>query len=308
MRRRTLMAGALVAGIFMVRARLGFAQEESGSATPAAIGEVTQTAMHSGYAPVNGLQLYYESHGDGGVPLVVLHGAFMSTGMMWPMVSTLAASRRVIAADLQGHGRTADIDRPLRFDQLADDVAALIDYLGLGQADLFGYSKGGQVALRLAMRRAELVRKLVVVSTPFASDAVHPEVRAGIAALTPEMLAGTPFYEDYIRVAPHPDDFPTLAAKMKTLDTEPFAWSPAEIRAIVAPTLVVIGDADIVPPEHAVELFELRGRGVPGDLVGLPAARLAVLPGTTHVGVMARYEWLAPMVAEFLDVPLSEGQ
>jgi pimeloyl-ACP methyl ester carboxylesterase len=158
------------------------------------------------------------------------------------------------------------------------------------------------------MRRAELVRKLVAVSAPFASDAVHPQVRAGIAALTSEMLAGTPFYEDYIRVAPNPDDFPTLAAKMKALDTEPFAWSLAEIRAIVAPTLVVIGDADIVPPEHAVELFELRGGGVPGDLVGLPAARLAVLPGTTHVGVMARYEWLAPMVVEFLDVPLSEGQ
>jgi pimeloyl-ACP methyl ester carboxylesterase len=252
--------------------------------------------------------MYYESHGDGGVPLVVLHGAFMSAGMMMPLVSILAASRRVIATDLQGHGRTADVDRPLRFDQLADDVAALIDYLGLDQANLYGYSKGGQVALRLAMRRAELVRKLVVVSAPFASDAVHPEVRAGIAALTPEMLAGTPFYEDYIRVAPNPGDFPTLAAKMKTLDTEPFAWSPAEIRAIVAPTLVVIGDADIVPPEHAVELFELRGGGVPGDLVGLPAARLAVLPGTTHVGVMARYEWLAPMVTEFLDVPLSAGQ
>lgn len=115
--------------------------------------------------------------------------------------------------------------------------------------------------------------------------------------------------EDYIRVAPNPGDFPTLAAKMKALDTEPFAWSPAEIRAIVAPTLVVIGDADIVPPEYAVELFELRGGGgVPGDLVGLPAARLAVLPGTTHVRMMARHEWLAPMVAEFLDAPLSEGQ
>ena len=147
-----------------------------------------------------------------------------------------------------------------------------------------------------------------LLSAPFASDGFHPEVLAGIAALTPEMLAGTPFYENYIRVAPNPDDFSTLAAKMKALDTEPFAWSPAEIRAIVAPTLVVIGDADIVPPEHAVELFELRGGGVPGDLVGLPAARLAILPGTTHVGVMARYEWLAPMVAEFLDMPPSEGQ
>ena len=254
------------------------------------------------YAEVNGLKMYYEVHGTGS-PLVVLHGAFMTIGAMGAFVSALDEARQVIAVELQGHGHTADVDRPLSYEQMADDVAALIRHLGFEQADVFGYSMGGGAALQVAMRHQELVRKLVVASASSTSEGVYPEVWAGIEQITPEIFAGTPWKEEYEQVAPNPDAFPTLVEKMKRLDLQPFAWPPEEIRAISAPTMVVIGDSDGTTPEHAVELFRLRGGGVFGDLAGLPGARLAVLPGTTHVGLIGRADWLAPMIGEFLDAP-----
>ena len=254
------------------------------------------------YAAVNDLEMYYEIHGTG-QPLIVLHGAFMSTGAMGEIVTSLAETRQVIAVDLQGHGRTADVDRPLSYEHMADDVAALLRHLEIEKADVFGYSMGGGVSLQLAMRHPTLVRKLVVASASSTSDGVYPEVWAGIEQITPDLFAGTPWKEEYDRVAPNPDAFPTLVAKMKQLDSQPFAWPPDEIRTIAAPTMIVIGDSDGTTPEHAVELFRLRGGGVFGDLAGLPSARLAVLPGTTHVGLIDRADWLVPMIAEFLDAP-----
>ena len=258
------------------------------------------------YAEVNGLRMYYEVHGTG-QSLVVLHGAFMTIGAMGAFVPELAEARQVVAVELQGHGHTADIDRPLSYEQMADDVAALLRHLGIEQADVFGYSMGGGAALQLAMRHPALVRKLVVASASSTSDGVYPEVWSGIEQITPELFAGTPWKEEYDRVAPNPDVFPTLVEKMKQLDGQPFAWPPDEIRAISAPTMVVIGDSDGTTPEHAVELFRLRGGGVFGDLAGLPSARLAILPGTTHVGLIDRADWLVPMIAEFLDAPVPEG-
>jgi pimeloyl-ACP methyl ester carboxylesterase len=252
------------------------------------------------YAEVNGLEMYYEIHGTGS-PLVVLHGAFMTIGAMGAFVSALAETRQIIAVELQGHGHTADVDRPLSYEQMADDVAAVIGHLGIEQADVFGYSMGGGAALQLAMRHPELVRKLVVASASSTSDGVHPEVWEGMEQITPELFAGTPWKEEYERVAPDPDAFPTLVEKVKQLDLQPFSWPPEEIRAISAPTMVLIGDSDGTTPEHAVELFRLRGGGVFGDLAGLPDARLAVLPGTTHVGLIGRVDWLVPMIGEFLD-------
>ena len=256
------------------------------------------------YAEVNGLKMYYEIHGTR-FPLVVLHGAFMTIGAMGAIVAALAEARQVIAVELQGHGRTADVDRPFSYEQMAEDVAALIRHLGIERADVFGYSLGGGVAFQLAMRHPELIRKLVVASASSTSDGVHPEVWEGIEQITPELFAGTPWKEEYDRVAPNPDAFPTLVEKMKQLDSQPFSWPPDEIRAISAPTMVMIGDSDGTTPEHAVELFRLRGGGVFGDLAGLPSARLAVLPGTTHVGLIHRTDWLAPMIGEFLDAPIS---
>jgi pimeloyl-ACP methyl ester carboxylesterase len=291
---------------------VAFAQKEPYTATPTAEGaEVANTTPQTGYAPVNNLNLYYEIHGTGR-PLVVLHGAYMTIGTMGEIVPSLAESRQVIATELQGHGHTADIDRPLSYEQMADDVAALLRHLEIEETDVFGFSMGGGVALQLAIRHPEAVRKLVVASSSYTSDGLYPEVGEAIETITPELFAGTPMLEEYTRVAPNPDDFPTLVAKLKQLDMEPFAWSKEDIRGIVAPTLLVIGDSDGTRLEHAVEMFRLLGGGVFGDIVGLPDSRLAVLPGTAHFvppgsGVLDRADWLVAMIGEFLDAPMSEA-
>jgi pimeloyl-ACP methyl ester carboxylesterase len=268
--------------------------------------------IRGNYAEVNGLNIYYEIHGSG-QPLVLLHGAYMTIDLMGEVVSALSESRQVIAVELQGHGHTADIDRPLSYELMADDIAALIEHLALEKADLFGYSMGGGVALQVAIRHPEVVRKLVVASASYTSEGMHPGLLEMIPALTPEAFAGSPIEEAYLRSAPNPDDFPTLVAKMKRLDMEPFAWPAEEIGGIAAPTLLIVGDSDAIRLEHAVELFRLLGGGVMGDLAGLPKSQLAVLPGTTHFvpagsGVLERADWLLPIIVSFLDAPMPEGR
>ncbi|MGW5053602.1 alpha/beta fold hydrolase [Actinokineospora sp. NPDC004072] len=254
----------------------------------------------NGYAPVNGLQMYYEIHGSGD-PVVLLHGALSgietSFGAVLPL---LAKTRRVIAVEVQGHGRTADVDRPLSYQQVADDVAALLRHLGVERADVFGYSMGSGIALELALRHPEAVRKLVLASVSLTVAGCHPELFAGMAELTPDMLVGSPFEEEYLRLAPDPQAFPALVEKVKQFDMSWDGWTAEQVAAITAPVFLVIGDSDLVRPEHAVELFRVFGGGVFGDVAGLPAARLAVLPGTTHVGMTQRADWLVPMVEEFL--------
>jgi pimeloyl-ACP methyl ester carboxylesterase len=308
MKRRTFVAGVAASGASLALAETGLAQTNAGMATPLKGGDdVSTTGVETGYAPVNGLNMYYEIHGRGGVPVVLLHGAYMSTGMMEFLWSGLANTRQVIATDFQGHGRTADLDRPITYDQMADDVATLMEHLGVSQADVAGYSMGGSVALRVAMRHPARVRKLVAASGQYRLDGLYPEAISGIAAnSTPEMMMGTPWYENYASVAPNPDDFPMLVEKLKHLDAEEFAWDEAEIAAIAAPALLIYGDADVIRPEHMVDLFRLLGGGTPGDLAGLPKARLAILPSTTHVGVMNRADWVVPMITEFLDEPMPE--
>jgi pimeloyl-ACP methyl ester carboxylesterase len=263
-------------------------------------------APRTGYAPVNGLKMYYEIHGAG-QPLVVLHGAYMTIGLLGKLIPELARSRQVIAVEFQGHGHTADVDRPITYEQLADDTAALLRHLGIGTADVYGYSLGGGVALQLAIRQPELVRKLVVASASSTSDGSYPEVVATIEQIKPELFDGTPWREAYDRTAPDPAAFPALVAKLTQLDMTPFAWSAEAVRAIKAPTMIVIGDSDGTRPEHAVEMFRLRGGGVFGDLAGLPAAQLAILPGTSHVGMLERADWLVSMVVPFLEAPLPQS-
>jgi pimeloyl-ACP methyl ester carboxylesterase len=304
MKRRTFVASVAASGGSLALAESGLAQTDAGTATP--VTEASETTPQSGYAPVNDLQMYYEIHGSGGVPIVLLQGSYMSTGAMAFLLSGLARTRQVIATDFQGHGRTADVDRPLTYEQMADDVAGLMAHLGIAQADIVGYSMGGATALRLAIDRPELVRKLVAISAHFRLDSIYPEVLAGIAEVTPEIMMGTPWYEEYYApVAPRPEDFPILVEKLKELDATEFDWSQ-EIDAIAAPTLLIYGDADVIRPEYMAELFRLLGGGVPGDLTGLPKARLAILPSTTHVGIMNRADWLLPMITEFLDEPMPE--
>ena len=255
----------------------------------------------TGYAPVNGLEMYYEVHGEGR-PLVLLHGNLSTIGVDFGgIIPSLAKGRQVIAVEQQAHGHTADIDRPLSVRSWADDTAALLRHLGIGQADLFGYSSGSTVALQLAIGQPRLVGKLVLASASYRLDGLHPGLMDNIQGLKPEHLAGTPFEQDYAKVAPNPGDWPKLIEKISRMDADLPEWTADDIRNLAAPTMLIIGDSDIVQPEHAVEMFRLLGGGVIGDLAGLPRSRLAVLPGTTHVTLVQRADWLASMVGEFLD-------
>lgn len=263
------------------------------------------TPPSTGYAPVNGLEMYYEIHGDG-PPLLLIHGAFMTIQGSADLLAGLARTRRVVAVELQGHGHTADFDRPLTYEQLADDCAALLRHLDIDRADVAGYSTGGGVSLQLAIRHPELIRHLVVLSAPMSSAGMYPEVLAAIAALTTDVFAGSPFEAAYLAVAPDPTAFPRLVEKFVALDGEPFDWS-ADVADIAAPTLMVIGDADGTRPEHAVEMLRLLGGGAFGDVAGIPRARLAILPGTSHLGILERTDLLLAMIPPFLDAPDPEA-
>jgi pimeloyl-ACP methyl ester carboxylesterase len=266
------------------------------------------------YARVNGLDLYYEIHGSG-QPLVVLPGAYMTIEAMGELVPQLAAARRVIAVELQGHGHTADIERPLRFELLADDIAALIRHLGLEQADLFGFSLGGGVGLQTAIRHPEVVRKLALASTPFKRDGWYPEDLAAMGAMSAEAFAGTPIHEAYLKTSPRPEAWPTVVAKVRQLVTSDYDWTEG-VAALNTPILILVGDADGMRLAHAVEFFGLLGGGkADGDMAGLPPAQLAVLPATTHVGwappyhgIMTRTQLLLPILTEFLESPMEDGQ
>jgi pimeloyl-ACP methyl ester carboxylesterase len=269
---------------------------------------MANTAARSGYAPVNGLDMYYEIHGSGR-PLVLLHGALSAIGTSFGKVLlSLAETRQVIAVELQAHGRTADVDRPLTIEQMADDTAALLHHIGTRNADFFGYSMGAGVALRIAIHQPDLVRKLVLASVTYNREGFHPGLLEGIEALKPEDLTGSPSQEEYASTAPRPEDWPTLIEKVKEMDRDLQDWPPEAIRSIEAPTLIVIGDSDIVRPEHAVEMFRLLGGGVVGDIAGLPNSQLAVLPGTTHVTRVDRADLLLPMIPAFLDAPMPEAE
>ncbi|MFG1832043.1 alpha/beta fold hydrolase [Micromonospora chersina] len=242
------------------------------------------------YADVNGVRLWYEVHGTGR-PLVLLHGGYGSTEMFAPVLPSLVTRRQVVAVDLQGHGRTADVNRPLRHESMAEDVAALLRHLDLPAADLLGYSLGGGVALRAAVQHPALVRRLVLVSTPCRRQGWYPEVLAATAAQderVAERMRGTPPHQLYERVAPRPQDWPALWAKTGELLRREYDWS-AEVAALPMPVLLVFADADSIPVRHAAEFFGLLGGGhrdAGGDGTGRPASRLAVLPGLTHYDIV----------------------
>jgi pimeloyl-ACP methyl ester carboxylesterase len=266
------------------------------------------TQTQTGYVPVGDLSMYYEIHGEGR-PLVLLHGAYMTVDSTGPILAGLAATRQVIAFEMQGHGRTADIDRPISYEQMAEDTAAAVRQLGIEsaqRADFFGYSMGGAIALLVAVRHPDLVRKLVVASTGYRSDGFSAEARAMFPTITPELFKGTPIEEEYLRVSPTPDHFDRFVEKMVALDTKDFVVHEDDVRGIAAPTFIVLGDSDGIVLDHALEFFKLRGGGVMGDLAGMPASQLAILPGTSHFvppghGLMDRVDWLLAMVPPFLD-------
>jgi pimeloyl-ACP methyl ester carboxylesterase len=254
------------------------------------------------FATVSGLRFYYEVHGEGD-PVVLLHGGVGGIEMFGPNISTLARDRRVVAVDLEGHGFTADLDRPLGYEQMADDVAALIAKLGLGKPDVLGYSLGGGVAIQLAARHRDAVRKLVVVSTPFARSGYYAEVLQAFNHMSPEagtFLAQSPLAKLY------PDrDWGRLFGKIGELQRRDYDWSQ-QVRSIGARVLLVFADADAIQPSHVVQFFGLLGGGR-GDArldgSGRPANQLAVLPGLTHYNI-ASSPALAAAVEPFLAAPV----
>ena len=249
--------------------------------------------MSQGYAPVNGLQMYYEVHGTGR-PLVLLHGGLMtidvSFGDIWP---ELATDRQVIATELQGHGRTADIDRDIELRYLAGDVAVLLDHLGIGQADVLGFSLGGGVALQLALDHPDRVGRIILASVGYASDGFHAEISDPAQHATSTRMPTAEDFrqmrEAYARLAPDPDHFEAFAAKTSQAAASLKGWTAAELAGLSAPTLLVFGDHDFIRLEHAVEMHGL-----------IPGAQLAVLPGATHMAVMRRTDLIVPLVRDFL--------
>jgi pimeloyl-ACP methyl ester carboxylesterase len=270
---------------------------------------MTRTNFKEDYVSLNGLEMYYEVHGSG-QPLVLLHGAFSAIGTSFgELLPELAKTRQVIAFELQAHGHTADIDRPLSLEGMADDTAAAIKQLGIEPADLLGYSMGAGVALRVVIRHPEVVRKLVLASITYAMSGIHPGLMEGLGNMTPEMMHGSPWHDEYMQIAPHPEDFAKLFAKKTDMDRQTRDLPAENIRRIKSPTLLIAGDSDLVRPEHAVEMFRLLGGGVFGDTpAGLPNSQLAILPGTSHVSLASRKELLIPMINSFLDMPMPESQ
>lgn len=262
---------------------------------------IEKTPFQSGYALVNGLKMYYEVHGTG-KPLVLLHGAYMTIPLNFgELIPEFSKTRKVIAVELQGHGRTADIDRPYSYQVLADDVAGVLKHLKIDRADVLGYSFGGTVALQLGIQNPEMVDKMIIVSTTYKHDGWLPEVGTVLQTITPEMFEQTPLKSMYDSLAPVPGHWSKFVKKMVQFDLEKFNLGEDKIKAIKSPVLLVMGDNDGVDIAHKAEMYQLLGGNVFGDVAELPKSQLAILPGTTHVSVMMQTAWLLQNVPAFLD-------
>jgi pimeloyl-ACP methyl ester carboxylesterase len=255
----------------------------------------------TGYAPVNGLKMYYEIHGSG-EPVVLLHGAFMTITNNWTgWIGELSKTRKVIAVELQGHGRTADIPRDITSENLADDVAALLEQLKIPRADLIGYSMGGAVAMQCAIRHPDKVRKVVVISSMFRRDGMVKEARDALPKLTADDFKGSPIEAEYKKLSPTPDDFPNFVKRILATASKGHDFGADKLKATAAPMFFIHGDADGVRLEHVAEMFRLKGGEIHGDMKPRSASRLAILPNTTHVTLMQRMPVIVPMVNDFLD-------
>lgn len=265
---------------------------------------MTRTESASTVVHVNGIDLAYQVFGTG-APLVLLHGGFGSVEMFGPNLGLLAAGHRVVGVDLQAHGRSPAADRPMHFETMADDIAALIAELKLERVAIMGFSLGGAVALRTAIQHPQLVERLVLVSTVFKRSGWHPEMTAGMDAMGPEVaesLKRSPMYETYMQIAPRKEDWPLLVTQLTTALKIDYDWS-ADAAKLPMPVMIVVGDADGIPPSHAVEFFGLLGGGkrdANWDRSGMTHHRLAVLPGLTHYDINVS-PTLSEAVIGFLD-------
>jgi pimeloyl-ACP methyl ester carboxylesterase len=280
------------------------------SAVPSGQTSMGMKPSRSGHLSINGLSLYHEVYGEldasKTVPLLLIPGAFMATDSMTSWVSAFADQRPVIVFDQQGHGRTPDTSRAMSYEQFGDDAAALLRALNVERADVMGYSQGGGVALQLAIRHPALVNKLVSLSATFRKDGWYPSVPEAIKGLRAKEFEGTPVETAFMEHTPDTEAFDAYLEKMKILNAEDQDISDEQMRSITAKTMVIIGDADGVKPEHALKMFELRGGGdeeaaSTGMLQKVPAARLVILPATSHIGISGETAVLVPMVTAFLD-------
>jgi pimeloyl-ACP methyl ester carboxylesterase len=274
------------------------------AAAPAVAAPAPAATKKTGHAEVNGLRYYYEIHGEG-EPLLVLHGGLGSIDMFGPILPELAKGHQVIAVDLHGHGRTALGDRKISLVDIADDLAGVLDHLGVKQVDAFGYSFGGGAALRLAVQHPDKVRKLVVASAPFAREGFYPEMlpqQAAVGAGMAEMMKETPMYRSYVAVAPKPDDFPRLLDAMGELMRTPYDWAD-DVKTLKMPVLLVYGDSDMIRLDHVVEFYNLLGGGLKDagwQREHMAKNRLAIIPDLTHYEVFMS-PLLVPTVLDFVD-------
>lgn len=274
----------------------------------------------TGYAPVNGINMYYEIHGPpaptigdkpgfgkSGDPVVLLHGAFMTITNNWDApnepnwIGELAKTRRVIAVEMQGHGRTADVPRDFTYDNLADDVAALLDHLKIPRADLIGYSMGGAVAMQCAIRHPDKVRKAVILSSTFRPDGMVAGAGELISKLTADDFKGSPLETEYKKLSPTPDDFPKFVRRLVVMFAKGYDLGTDKLKATKAPMFFIHGDADGILLAHVAEMFRLKGGETHGDMGPRSSSRLAILPDTTHVTLIQRMSIIVPMVNDFLD-------
>jgi len=256
----------------------------------------------TGYAPVNGLKMYYEIHGSG-EPVVLLHGAFMAISGDWNnWINELAKTRKVIAIDMQGHGRTADIKRDITYENLADDISGLLDYLKIERADLVGYSLGAGAAIECAIRHPEKVRKVVSISAPYARDGWVKEANDFWPNFKLEMMKGTPAETEREKLNPVPGSFPDFFNHIKAAAMRPYDFGADKLKATKAPFFFIHGDADGVRLDHIAEMYRLKGGGnTHADMQPRVESRLAILPDTTHVTLMNRMTTIVPMITDFLD-------
>lgn len=286
---KTLIVTLALIGIFFIP---GHAQSSNGNHM--------STLKTSGYAPVNGLKMYYEVHGAG-KPLVLLHGSYMNIDLNYgQLIPELAKTHQVIALEMQGHGRTGDIDRAYSYPAMASDVAALLQYLKIDSADVLGYSLGATVALELAIEHPSLVNKLIIISSVYKYDGWVQAARDIFSTMKPEFLEQTPLKKEYDRLSPDKSHWKAFVAQMIKFDTATFDLGADKVKQIKSPVLIINGDNDGVDLNHVAEMYRLCGGGIFGDMTGLPKSQLAIIPGATHVSLMMETGKLTNLISPFL--------
>ncbi len=299
----SLILFAIVIGMVSCKPRQKENSSHSTGADESIVNNIVKPA-EMGYADVNGLKMYYEVYGHG-KPIVLIHGSYMNIPLNWTqIIPLLSKDRKVIVAEMQAHGRTKDIAREFSYEYMADDVSGLLDHLKIDSADILGYSMGGGVAFQVAVRHPEKLRRLVILSGTYTHDGWWPDVEEMYKTFTADMFKGSPIQKQYDSLGNDPDKFEEYVKKVISIDLKPYDWS-RDVKSIKAPIFMAIGDADGVQYEHALALFRAKGGGKMGDIHGLPQSRLAIIPGTTHIGMIQRTDWLIPMIIDFLDSDLN---